>query len=83
VKWRMIHNRIVAACELIWLQGKPVLCVDSPEGHSEESIDDLAVAPKDFFSYSWRALRESRYEEVPFKKLDVTTNSVAYYFMQL
>lgn len=40
-----------------------MLCVDSPEGHSEEPIDDLTVAPKDFLSYSWRALRESRYEK--------------------
>jgi hypothetical protein len=38
---------------------KPVLCIDSPEGHTDEPIQDLSVGPKDILSYSWRALRES------------------------
>ncbi|GAD96200.1 HEAT repeat protein [Paecilomyces variotii No. 5] len=43
----------------IWIAVKPVLCVDSPEGHTDEPIEDLVVGPKDILSYSWRALRES------------------------
>jgi len=38
-----------------------VLCIDSPEGHTDEPTEDLSVGPKDVLSYSWRALRESRY----------------------
>ncbi|KAE8415009.1 putative death-receptor fusion protein-domain-containing protein [Aspergillus pseudocaelatus] len=57
--WRAVHSRIVAVCDKIWVEVKPVLCIDSPEGHTDEPIDDLAVGPKDILSYSWRALRES------------------------
>jgi hypothetical protein len=59
--WRSVHDRIVSICDKIWHEVKPVLCVDSPEGHSDEPAEDLAVGPKDVLSYSWRALRESRY----------------------
>ncbi|BAE58712.1 unnamed protein product [Aspergillus oryzae RIB40] len=57
--WRAVHSRIVAVCDKIWIEVKPVLCIDSPEGHTDEPIDDLNVGPKDILSYSWRALRES------------------------
>ncbi|EED19802.1 HEAT repeat protein [Talaromyces stipitatus ATCC 10500] len=57
--WRTVHNRIVAICENIWTKVKPVLCVDSPEGHTVELIDDFMVGPKDLLSYSWRALKDS------------------------
>ncbi|KAJ5720693.1 uncharacterized protein N7483_008627 [Penicillium malachiteum] len=57
--WRAIHNRITNICEMVWLAVKPVLCVDSPEGHTDEPSDDLMVGPKDILSYSWRSLRES------------------------
>lgn len=59
--WRSIHDRIVAICDSVWEEVKPVLCIDSPEGHTDDPIEDLAVGPKDILSYSWRALRESRY----------------------
>ncbi|KAB8263233.1 putative death-receptor fusion protein-domain-containing protein [Aspergillus pseudonomiae] len=57
--WRTVHSRIVAVCDKIWIEVKPILCIDSPEGHTDEPIDDLTVGPKDILSYSWRALRES------------------------
>ncbi|KAJ5701019.1 hypothetical protein N7493_012065 [Penicillium malachiteum] len=57
--WRAIHSRITNICEMVWLAVKPVLCVDSPEGHTDEPADDLMVGPKDILSYSWRSLRES------------------------
>ena len=57
--WRTMHNRIVSICDKVWKEVKPVLCVDSPEGHSDEPTEELSVGPKDILSYSWRALRES------------------------
>lgn len=59
--WKAVHDSIVSFCDRIWMAVKPVLCVDSPEGHTDEPIEDLVVGPKDILSYSWRALRESRY----------------------
>lgn len=58
--WKAIHLRIVQVCDKIWNEVKPVLCIDSPEGHTDEPIEELGVGPKDILSYSWRALRESR-----------------------
>lgn len=58
--WRSVHDRIVWICDKVWQEVKPVLCIDSPEGHSDEPLEDLSVGPKDILSYSWRALRESR-----------------------
>ncbi|KAL5335459.1 putative death-receptor fusion protein-domain-containing protein [Aspergillus crustosus] len=58
-KWRSIHTRISLLCDNIWEEVKPHLCIDSPEGHAAEPIEDLKVGPKDILSYSWRALRES------------------------
>lgn len=60
-EWEFVHARIVSLCDRIWNEVKPVLCVDSPEGHTDEPTEDLMVGPKDILSYSWRALRESRY----------------------
>ncbi|KAI9043885.1 THADA/TRM732 family protein [Aspergillus affinis] len=57
--WRSTHARIVFVCDKIWNEVKPVLCIDSPEGHSDEPAEGLSVGPKDILSYSWRALRES------------------------
>ncbi|OJI86066.1 hypothetical protein ASPTUDRAFT_187482 [Aspergillus tubingensis CBS 134.48] len=57
--WKAIHLRIVQVCDKIWNEVKPVLCIDSPEGHTDEPIEELGVGPKDILSYSWRALRES------------------------
>ncbi|KAJ9265996.1 hypothetical protein DTO212C5_6557 [Paecilomyces variotii] len=57
--WKAVHDSIVSFCDRIWMAVKPVLCVDSPEGHTDEPIEDLVVGPKDILSYSWRALRES------------------------
>lgn len=59
--WQSVHNRIASICDRIWLEVKPVLCIDSPEGHTDEPIEDSGVGPKDILSYSWRALRESRF----------------------
>lgn len=60
--WESVNARIVSTCDRIWNEVKPVLCIDSPEGHADEPADDFTVGPKDILSYSWRALRESRYD---------------------
>lgn len=60
--WESVHARTVSLCDKIWNEVKPVLCIDSPEGHTDEPTEELSVGPKDILSYSWRALRESRYE---------------------
>ncbi|RAO64566.1 uncharacterized protein BHQ10_000578 [Talaromyces amestolkiae] len=57
--WRKVHHRIVSICENIWTKVTPVLCIDSPEGHTDELIEDFMVGPKDLLSYSWRALKDS------------------------
>ncbi|KAL2825227.1 putative death-receptor fusion protein-domain-containing protein [Aspergillus cavernicola] len=57
--WKSIHTRISSICDRIWDEVKPQLCIDSPEGHAAEPIEDLTIGPKDILSYSWRALRES------------------------
>ncbi|KAL4939613.1 hypothetical protein BDV06DRAFT_33661 [Aspergillus oleicola] len=57
--WKSIHTRISSICDRVWEEVKPQLCIDSPEGHAAEPIEDLKVGPKDILSYSWRALRES------------------------
>ncbi|RAL13849.1 THADA/TRM732 family protein [Aspergillus homomorphus CBS 101889] len=57
--WRAFHVRIVHVCDRIWNEVRPVLCIDSPEGHTDDPIEELGVGPKDILSYSWRALRES------------------------
>ncbi|KAJ5564383.1 hypothetical protein N7513_000625 [Penicillium frequentans] len=57
--WKSIHDRIVSICDSVWQEVKPVLCIDSPEGHSDQPLEDFEVGPKDILSYSWRSLRES------------------------
>lgn len=58
--WRSVHGRIDAICDKIWQEAKSLLCIDSPEGHSDEPVEELDMGPKDALSYSWRSLRESR-----------------------
>ncbi|KAJ5935095.1 Armadillo-like helical [Penicillium verhagenii] len=57
--WKSTHDRIVSICDSVWQEVKPVLCIDSPEGHTDQPTEDFSVGPKDILSYSWRALRES------------------------
>ncbi|OJJ31583.1 hypothetical protein ASPWEDRAFT_697288 [Aspergillus wentii DTO 134E9] len=59
IEWKTVHSRITSLCDKIWDGVKPVLCIDSPEGHTDEPVEDLNVGPKDILSYSWRALREA------------------------
>lgn len=74
-----MHDRTVLVCERIWEEVKPVLCVDSPEGHTDEPVEDLNVGPKDILSYSWRALRESRYALLRTEFVHVLNQPVFYF----
>lgn len=80
-RWELFHKRILSLCERIWVEIKDVLCVDSPEGHTEDTSEDLIVGPKDILSYSWRALRESRYVHSTSIVIAVLTLQ-AYFFTQ-
>ena len=61
--WGQLHERIYMDSEKVWDAVKEILCIDSPEGHTpeEDEMDDLDVGAKDTLSFSWRALKESRY----------------------
>ena len=58
--WSSFLERMLSVCWSIWFGVHDVLCVDSPEREHEDQDEDLA-GPKDVLSFSWRALRESRY----------------------
>jgi hypothetical protein len=50
-------------CSKIWIDVREILCIDSPEGQTDDETDyDLGLGPKDILSASWRALKEARYE---------------------
>lgn len=56
------ESTLLRVCINVWEQVKTQLCVDSPETASEVDEDVSDEGPKDLLAYSWRALRDSRYE---------------------
>ena len=62
--WKSFHNRLMRCCSDVWVIVRPILCNDSPEGRgeSQDNDDELDVGIKDTLSYSWRTLKEARYE---------------------
>ena len=82
-EWRSVNSRIASICDRIWHEVKPVLCVDSPEGHTDEPVEDLVVGPKDILSYSWRALRESRFVFLHLWEWPLVTDGIAFCFTRL
>lgn len=56
------ESTLLRVCVNVWEQVKAQLCVDSPETASEVDDDVNDEGPKDLLAYSWRALRDSRYE---------------------
>lgn len=61
--WSSFMERMLSICWSVWFGVHDVLCVDSPEREHEDLDEDLA-GPKDVLSFSWRALRESRYTQL-------------------
>lgn len=61
--WKQIHERIRVCFERLWSCIYTVLCADAPEGHVPDEIDEEAsLDTKEILSYSWRGLKEARYE---------------------
>jgi hypothetical protein len=59
--WLEIHRRTSLALLGTWEVVKTVLCIDAPEGHVPEDLEDVHdLTTKDVLSYSWRALAEAR-----------------------
>ena len=60
---RSLNDRILACCTGVWEVVKGILCYDSPEGYTleDEENKDLDTGTKDMLSFSWRALKESRF----------------------
>ncbi|KAI9734539.1 MAG: hypothetical protein M1834_002140 [Cirrosporium novae-zelandiae] len=59
--WRSIQDRIMKFSRDIWESSWGILCIESPEGHEEDEDDDLDIGVKDTLSFSWRAVKESRF----------------------
>jgi Putative death-receptor fusion protein (DUF2428) len=52
-------HRLLGLCNSIWHTVRNDLCVDSPEMSRETDNTSPLEGPKDFLSYSWRALRDT------------------------
>ena len=52
-------------CSTIWDVVAKILCIDSPEGHSVVAEEELDIGVKDTLSFSWRTLKEARFEVSP------------------
>lgn len=72
---REANDRILDCCTKIWEAVKEVLCFDSPEGYEEseegDSLDQ-GNGTKDTLSFCWRALKESRSENLPLNHFMLT-----------
>lgn len=64
---RSLNDKILKYCTQLWKAVKGVLCFDSPEGYNveEDEDGDFDVGTKDILSFSWRALKESRFVFTP------------------
>lgn len=61
-RWTDMHSVLVLALQRVWTCVRDILCNDAPEGHvPDETSEDENMTTKDILSYSWRALKESRY----------------------
>jgi hypothetical protein len=52
-------QRVLEICYDVWHAVRDDLCVDTPEFSREIDLAEPFEGPKDFLSYSWRALRDS------------------------
>ncbi|EKG10898.1 Armadillo-like helical [Macrophomina phaseolina MS6] len=58
--WKTLHNHILGSLRSIWGCVRNVLCVDAPEGHVPEDMEEEPdLTTKDILSYSWRGLKEA------------------------
>lgn len=52
-------DRLLRMCNEVWQTVREDLCIDSPEMSHNPDTMGPSEGPKDFLSYSWRALRDS------------------------
>jgi Putative death-receptor fusion protein (DUF2428) len=52
-------RQLLDVCKTVWQTVHGDLCVDSPELGRDAEVSGPFEGPKDFLSYSWRALRDS------------------------
>lgn len=74
-KWRRVHKKVFTLCEQVWRLAQPSLCYDSPEGYMPtelEDEDDEDMNTQTVMSYSWRAIKESRYPSFHHHPLSIT-----------
>ncbi|KAB2578407.1 Uncharacterized protein DBV05_g3058 [Lasiodiplodia theobromae] len=58
--WKQLHNHILDSLRSIWDCVRGVLCVDAPEGHVPDDMEEEPdLTTKDILSYSWRGLKEA------------------------
>ena len=64
--WKRLREKLLTSCKSVWEAVKEVLCIDSPEGQAseEDEMDGLEIGTKDTLSFSWRALKESRFDPI-------------------
>lgn len=61
--WKKAHEEILSMNENFWDTVQHILCADAPEGLVPEDMDDdSSLDTKEILSYSWRGLKEARYE---------------------
>jgi hypothetical protein len=54
---------VLESFETLWSCVKNTLCADAPEGHVPEDLEEeMSLDTKEILSYSWRALKEARYD---------------------
>lgn len=59
-RWRNLHNHVLNSLRSIWDCVRNILCVDAPEGHVPEDMEEEPdLTTKDILSYSWRGLKEA------------------------
>jgi hypothetical protein len=63
-QWLKIHRCLLRLFNCVWELAKPSLCFDSPEGYMPAELEDEEdedMNTQTVMSYSWRAVKESRY----------------------
>ena len=61
-RWPEFESSLIHNLERIWICVQSILCDDAPEGNFPGDLDGAhQIDTKDALSYSWRALKESRY----------------------
>jgi hypothetical protein len=63
---RLFYQKLIKYCFRVWDTVKEILCVRSPEGQVsiDADADDSDIGAKDTRSFSWRALKEARLDNL-------------------